>query len=163
MGQCVTVRCSALQCVAVCYSVLQCVTVCCNVCAYCVPSRSNEHMFYVSSMRCNPERHDACVCNVCVCSFDLQVTQWQHKHTHLFDLLVTAQTHDTLQHTATHCNTLVTAHTHTLPGYRSEHDGLIYVTRLILIRHASCVWTTWHVITAHCSVLQCILVCCSVL
>ena len=163
MGQCVTVRCSALQCVAVCYSVLQCVTVCCNVCAYCVPSRSNEHMFYVSSMRCNPERHDACVCNVCVCSFDLQVTQWQHKHTHLFDLLVTAQTHDTLQHTATHCNTLQhtsdSTHTHIarLPKWtRRAHicdTTHSYMTRIMRVND----------VTRHYSALQCVAVYFSVL
>jgi len=154
--QYVAVRCSALQCVTVCCSALQCVVMSAHI-VFLVDQMNT------CSMRCNPERHDACVCNVCVCSFDLQVTQWQHKHTHLFDLLVTAQTHDTLQHTATHCNTLQhtsdSTHTHIarLPKWtRRAHicdTTHSYMTRIMRVND----------VTRHYSALQCVAVYFSVL
>jgi len=109
--QCVAVRCSVLQCVAVCCSVLQCVTVC-------LKSRYNKHTTCVGCM-CARTPHAkttilqcVAVCGVarvavCCSVFPIKIHYMLYLRT-------------TLQHTATHCNTMQHIATQTLPKHHQR-------------------------------------------
>jgi len=107
--QCVTVCYSVLQCVAVCCSVLQCVAVCCSVLQWVlVRSRNLDvHVLFFNCMhvllydvwnRLN-------VCIICEISL-LQCVNLGHRKTWITKCSYVIRKCVTLQHAATHCNTL---------------------------------------------------------
>ena len=153
MRTCVAVCCSVLQCVAVCCqccSVMQCDAVCCSV-LQCVWCRSFSQMSPIKN-----------VALLCLTSIVAKQTS-PHIATHC----------NTLQRTATHCNTL--QHTATILSHRPILSQQVLIFQVFFADEPRVgldesktwlfcgAWKKRAMRQDSCSVLQCVVVCCSVL
>ena len=144
--QCVAVCCSVSQCVAVCRSVLQCVAVCCSVLlcllVWCSVLRAQimtyilEHLTHSSYCNALHNTHSNTQPHTAT-----HCNTLQHTAIHIYVTHECEDGRDALQHTATHYDTLQ----HNTPRHSATH-----------LQH-TCTQAS------HCSVLQCVAVCCSVL
>jgi len=93
----------------------------------------------------------------------LQQITVQHTATHCDTLQQTATQGTTLQHTATYCNTLQHTATRCTTLQHTAHCNTHHETEGNRAIRSTTNWHQRHCVCIRCSVLQCVAVCCSVL